>query len=158
MGHTHWYNTVICKLYYSSKYYQQFQFIFWSNENILGILSAMALFIVKHNWNRNPCKEKVCLLFGFFMSPFYKGIFTKSRAILDRFIYKSLKRRYNSFSDHLNFFFAHHYFLPCQWLEKNRQIQLLSRFSVSHFNFFIRSLAFCSNKYLLLNLLLVWAF
>jgi len=99
--------------------------------------------------------DKVCLLLGFFMSPFYKGIFTKSRAILDRFIYKSLKRLYSSFSDHLNFLFAHHYFLPCQWLKENRQIQLLPRYSVSHFDFFIWSLTFCSNKYLLPDLLLV---
>lgn len=56
------------------------------------------------------------------------------------------ERLYNSFSDHLNFFFAHHYFLPCHWLKENRQIQLLPRFSVSHFNFFIRSLAFCTNN------------
>lgn len=62
------------KQYYSSKNDQPYQFIFLSNENMLMILYIMALFILKHNWNTNSCKEKVWLLFGFSFATIWNSL------------------------------------------------------------------------------------
>lgn len=62
------------KQYYSSENYQPYQFIFLSNENILTILPVTALFILKHNWNTNSCKEKVWLLFGFSLATVWNSL------------------------------------------------------------------------------------
>lgn len=116
----------------------------------------MASFIIKQYLKQIYLKKRVLTVWilHVILHLFIKG-FSYKETWVDLFIYKSLNSLYNSFSAHLNFFFAHHYFLPCQRFKEMRKITASSRFAISYFNFFKRLLAFCSSKYLLPNWLLV---